>query len=444
MHCPCDDKKKNCCNIPKIKSAEIEKQLDPILRQMEKTGVLVDVKKLESLSKEVGLKIKTLQKEILKSLKSDINLDSPSQLADLLFNKLKLPTEDLKRTQSGFSTAASELFKIKSAHPAIKKILKYRELTKLDSTYLKPLPLLVDSENRLHTSYSQDARTGRLTSSNPNLQNIPIKGMYGEEIRKTIVAKKGYKLVVADYSQIELRIVACLANDFAMLEAFKAGQDIHAQTASFIFHKPIEKVTKDERSNAKTINFGILYGMSPFGLSQALSISQAESARYIMEYFHTHGGVKKYVQNIIDYARENGEVETLFGFKRKLTNINADNRIQRESDERMAVNTPIQGTAAEILKLSMIELNRKLKSEIRMSKSETNPKSKIPNNENGKRITGNCKLILTVHDELVVEAPEGQAKEVAKLMKEVMEGVVSLCVPIEVEVGIGNNWAECK
>jgi DNA polymerase-1 len=188
MYCPCDDKKKNCCQIPKISLAVIEKQLNPVLRQMEKTGVLIDVKKLAELSKEVGKKIEELKKAILKDLDCDINLDSPSQLANRLFNELKIPTEDLKRTKSGFSTAASELFKIKSAHPAIKKILKYRELTKLDSTYLKPLPKLVDEENRLHTHYSQDARTGRLTSSEPNLQNIPIRGMYGEEIRSTVIA----------------------------------------------------------------------------------------------------------------------------------------------------------------------------------------------------------------------------------------------------------------
>jgi DNA polymerase-1 len=420
MYCPCDEKEKNCCQIPKIKSAEIVKQLEPVLRQMEKTGVLIDVKRLAALSKEVGGKINQLRKEILKDLKADINLDSPSQLADLLFNQLKLPTEDLKRTKSGFSTAASELFKIKSAHPAIKKILKYRELTKLESTYLKPLPRLVDGQNRLHTHYAQEARTGRLSSSNPNLQNIPIKGMYGAEIRKTIIAGKGNKLVTADYSQIELRIVACLANDWAMLEAFKNGEDIHAQTASFIFHKPIKEVTKEERNRAKTINFGILYGMSPFGLSQALSIPQEEAAGYIMEYFHTHKGVSKYIKTTIEDANKNGYVETLFGYRRKLDNLASSNRNLKEADERMAVNTPIQGTAAEILKLSMTELNKALVS---------------------KKLGD---MILTVHDELVVETPSSKSKEVADLMKKVMEGVVKMCVPIIVEVGIGDNWAESK
>lgn len=418
MFCPCDDKKKNCCLIPKIKSSAIKKQLEPILRQMEKDGVLIDVKKIQSLKQEVSRKIEEIRKEALKGLKTDINLDSPSQLADLLFNKLKLPTEDLKRTQSGFSTAASELFKIKSAHPAIAKILKYRELTKLDSTYLTPLPKLVDERSRLHTHYSQDARTGRLTSSEPNLQNIPIKGMYGEKIRQTIIAPPGSKLVAADYSQIELRVVACLAQDREMIKAFKSGVDIHSKTASLIFHKPLDKVTHDDRRTAKTINFGILYGMSPFGLSQALSIHQEEAARYIAEYFHIHSGIRNYMETVIQKARKTGYVVTLFGFPRRLLNINSDNRIAREAEERIAVNTPVQGTAAEILKLAMIELSKKLR-----------PKAK---------------LILTVHDELVIEAPENEARKIADLMKEVMESVVKLCVPIEVEVGIGQNWDEAK
>lgn len=418
MYCPCLNKKKNNCRIPRVKSAAIIKKLEPILRQMEKVGVLIDVKKLEHLAGEVSFKIVELRRKIAKDLKSDINLDSPIQLADLLFNKMKLPVEDIKRTKSGYSTAASELFKIKSAHPAIKKILKYRELTKLDSTYLKPLPKLVDQANRLHTHYSQDARTGRLTSSEPNLQNIPIKGMYGEEIRSTVIARKGYKLVAADYSQIELRIVACLANDWKMIDAFNKGDDIHAQTASFIFHKAIGKITIEERNRAKTVNFGILYGMSPFGLSQALGISQEESARYIMEYFHTHGGVKKYIEDTIKTASKLGYVETLFGFQRKINGLKSDNRLIKEASERIAINTPIQGTAAEVLKLAMIELNQSLSKESR--------------------------LILTVHDELVVETPQKEAKTVASLMKKTMEGVVKLCVPIDVEVGIGNNWAECK
>lgn len=457
MKCPCKEKSVEC-KLPKISSAEIEDQVEPVLREMEKTGVMVDVNALEKLKVEVEGKTKSLRKSILKDLNSDINLDSPSQLAEVLFKKLKLPTEDIKRTQTGYSTAAGELYKIKNAHQAIPKILKYREYTKLISTYLTPLPKLVDENFRLHTHYSQDARTGRITSSDPNLQNIPIKGTYGEEIRATIIAPEGKVLVSADYSQIELRVIACLSGDRQMTEAFRNGVDVHKRTAGLIFHKSEKKITSDERRQAKTINFGVLYGMSPFGLSQALGIKQEEAARYIFEYFHAHQGIKEYIEETTYYVRKNGYVETLFGFRRKLENINSDNRILREADERMAVNTPIQGTAAEILKLSMIELHRKLKSETLNSKLETNSKSKIQNVRKpeiryplsvvckpiGKRDTVNGKLILTVHDELVVECNKEDAKEVAKLIKEVMEGVVGLCVPISVEVGAGKNWAECK
>lgn len=419
MYCPCDVQKTKNCKLPKLTSEQIFNKVEPVLREMEKAGVKIDVDRIRQLNKNVTRRISKLKKEILADLEAEINLDSPSQLADLLFNQLKLPTEDIRRTKSGFSTAAGELYKIKHAHPAIPKILKYREFTKLVSTYLEPLPKLVDKDNRLHTHYAQDARTGRMSSSEPNMQNIPIRGTYGEDIRKTIIASSGYKLVAADYSQIELRIIACFSGDRQMMDAFEKNIDVHTRTASLLFHKTEGKISKEERRFAKTINFGVLYGMSPFGLSQALNIPQELAAKFIFEYFHNHQGIKEYIEEITYKARKTGAVETIFGFKRKLPNIKSENRALREADERMAVNTPIQGSAAEILKLAMVELASKLKGT-------------------------DSRLILTVHDELVVECPAKKVKEIAKLMEEVMEGVVKLCVPIKVEVGSGSNWDECK
>ncbi len=405
--------------LPKITAKKISKQVKPVLRQMEKVGIKVDLRVFDNLTKKLERKAAILKSDILALAGFDFNIASPLQMQEVLFEKLKLPTTDLKRTKNGISTAASELKKIESKHKIIPLILEYREITKLLSTYLKPLPTMVDKNSRLHTTYGQDTSTSRLTSSDPNLQNIPIKGKYGLEIRKAFIADKGKKLIVADYSQIELRVVACLAGDRVMEEAFLKGEDIHAKTASELFNINIKNVNRAQRSLAKTVNFGILYGMSPYGLSQALSIDQRNASEYIMKYFSIHTGIKDYCTRMIKIAKSDGQVETLFGYKRELTNIHSKSNNEREADERIAINTPVQGTAAEILKLAMIELSKRLK---------------------GKK----GKMLLTVHDELVVEVPTKQAKRVAKIVKETMENVVKLCVPIEVEVGIGDNWEECK
>jgi len=411
--------KKKGFKLPKITAKQISKQVEPVLRAMESTGIKVDLKVFGGLTKKLEKRVGVLKSEILELAGFDFNISSPLQMQEVLFEKLKLPTTDLKRTKSGISTAAAELKKIESKHKIIPLVLEYRELSKLLSTYLKPLPAMVDKKSRLHTTYGQDTTTSRLTSSDPNLQNIPIKGKYGPEIRKAFVADKGNKLVVADYSQIELRVVACLADDYVMQEAFSKGEDIHAKTASELFNIDIKKVNKAQRSLAKTVNFGVLYGMSPYGLSQALSISQRDAAEYIMKYFSVHGGIKDYCTRMIEAAKSEGEVETLFGYKRELLSIHSKNNNAREADERIAINTPVQGTAAEIIKLAMIALNKKL------TKKQG-------------------RMLLTVHDELVVETPTKEAKKVAKIVKDTMENVVKLCVPIEVEVGIGKNWEECK
>ena len=408
---------KNGIKLPKITAEEIDKKVDPILRGMEKEGIKLDVKVLDKLAKETETKIAKLEKEIHTLAKSDFNISSPIQMAEVLFEKLKLPTEGLKKTKSGFSTAAMELKKLESKHKIIKPILEYRELSKLLNTYLLPLPKMVDKNSRLHTTYGQDTTTGRMNSSNPNLQNIPIKGEWGGEIRKAFVASPGMILVAGDYSQIELRVVACMAEDAAMTKSFQSGEDIHARTAAEIFSVEAKKVTPDQRRIAKTVNFGVLYGMSPYGLSQALSISQEDAAKYISKYFEVHQGIKTYCHNTVEYAKKHGYVETLFGYRRKFSNLHSPIRSLAESEARMAFNAPVQGTAAEILKLAMIELNKKL---------------------------SNSKMLLTIHDEIVVEAPEEKAKEIAKLMKETMENVAKLCVPIEVSVETGKSLGDME
>ena len=409
--------------LPKITAEEIDKKVIPVLREMETTGILLDVKILNNLAKKIEKKLSALEKSIYKLAGGEFNINSPIQMADILYNKLKLPTKEIKKLKNGFSTAAGELRKLEKEHDIIKFVLEYRELSKLLSTYLKPLPAMVDEKGRLHTHYGQDTSTGRMTSMEPNLQNIPIKGEYGGEIRKALVADPGMKLIAADYSQIELRVVACLAGDTAMLDAFKSGVDIHTRTAAEIFNTELSKVTKEQRRRAKTINFGVLYGMSPYGLSQALEISQEEAALYIQKYFSVHPGIKDYCNNTIDYAEKHGYVETLFGYRRNLPNINSPYRGPREAEERMAINTPVQGTAAEVLKLAMIELDNR----IQIIEYSQRPQ-----------------MLLTIHDEIVMQVPKAAADEAAKLIKQIMEEAISLCVPMEVEVEVGDNFGEMK
>lgn len=411
--------------LPNITAAEIDKKVEPVLREIEKNGIKLDVAMVNKIAKTTETEAQKLEKKICSLAGQEFNVNSPSQMAEVLFGKLKLSTSDLKKTKSGYSTAASELRKIEKEHKIISLILEYRELSKLLSTYLRPLPLLVDKNERLHTHYGLDTSTGRLNSSDPNLQNIPINGERGGEIRKSFIAEKGNLLISADYSQIELRIVSCLADDKVMKEAFLGHEDIHTRTASEIFNMPAKSVTSKERRVAKTVNFGVLYGQSPYGLSQTLGIDQTEAAKYIKKYFEVHSGIKDYCQKMREKAKKDGYVETLFGFRRELPNINSPYRGVAEGEGRMAINTPIQGTAAEIIKLSMIELSKEL--------SVTSDQFSV-----------RPRILLSIHDELVVEASEKDAKKVAALVKDVMENIVKLCVPLEVEVGIGKNWGETK
>ncbi len=407
--------------IPSATSEDINEQIKPVLRKMELAGIRIDTAVFKSLEDTLSERVEELELEIIKLAGVEFNIGSPIQMAEVLFEKLNLPTDDLKKTKTGISTAASELKKIQDNHPIVSLIIEQRELSKLISTYLKPMPILVDENSRLHTTYGLETSTGRINSSEPNLQNIPIRGKYGMEIRKAFIASPGAKLISADYSQIELRIVACLADDKNMIASFQNGEDIHSRTASEIFEVPLPKITKDQRRVAKAVNFGIVYGQTPFGLSQALGIETSKAAEYIMHYFDIHKGIKDYINKMIQQAHKEGYVETLFGMRRYLPNINSRIRYIAEGEERMAINTPVQGTASEIIKLAMIKLDSELS-------------SKYPE----------AKMLLTVHDELVVEVPEKDVKKVASVVKELMEGVIKLCIPLEASVGIGNNWAATK
>ncbi len=404
---------------------DIEMKLIPVLAEMELNGIAVDLPLLHELSKEVARDIENVSKKIWKEAGEEFNIASNNQLRDILFEKMKLPIQGVKKGKTGFSTAASELDKLRGLHPVIEMIEEHRELSKLQNTYIDVLPTLVNKKTgRIHTSFNQAvAATGRLSSSDPNLQNIPIRTELGKRIRDAFIAEDGYVLLSADYSQIELRIVASLAEDEKMIEIFNAGKDIHAATAAAINGVPLEKVTKEMRYGAKEVNFGVLYGMGAYGLSSRTGISQGEAQEFIKKYFEQFAGVKKYVDQTIKFAREEGYVETLFGRRRSIPELKADNFQLRAAGERMAVNMPIQGTAADLMKMAMIAVHEKLKAKSYKLKAS---------------------MILQVHDELVLEVKKGLEDEVGSLVKEAMENVVKLRVPIEVHVSCGRRWGELK
>ena len=394
---------------PASPSEKFDKEIEPILRQMEKRGVLIDVPYLKQLSKEVAKEIERLKKEIFRSTGGEFNLDSPIQLLQILFTRLALPVKEIKKTKTGISTAASELMKIQNAHPVVGKILQYRELAKLKNTYLDSLPALVDKESRLHTTYAPDTQTGRLSSRNPNLQNIPIRTDMGKRIRQAFIAPLGFVLVSADYSQIELRIIAHLSGEPKLISAFKAGLDIH---------EFVSQALGVSRRVAKVINFGVIYGMSAFGLSQTLNISHEEAQNYIDKFFAEYPVLSKYLSNILEKARK-GSLKTVFGREREFPGINSPIASIRGQVERMAINYPFQGSGADIIKLAMIKIYPKIKSL-------------------------NAHLILTVHDELVFEVPETQQEKAYYLIKTMMENVVKLKVPLVVKISVGKNWGEMK
>jgi DNA polymerase-1 len=408
----------------------IEMPLVVVLAEMELSGVKIDVKLLDKLSKDIEARLKKVDLKIYKYAGVDFNINSPMQLKDVLFNKLKVSTLGLGKTKTGISTAAGELEKMKDKHPIINLISEHRELAKLNSTYANALPALVCSKtNRVHTSFNQTVTsTGRLSSSYPNLQNIPIRTELGEKIRHAFIAERGYKLIVADYSQIELRIIASLSNDKKMLKAFSLGEDIHASTAAVINEVSLKDVTKEMRFAAKEVNFGVIYGMGAYGLAARTGIEIRKAREFIDKYFSVYSDIKEYLEDVKASARDKGYVETFFGRRRYLPEINSQVAVVSKAAERMAVNMPIQGTAADLMKIAMIAVYEKL-------------------------CDDDVKLILQVHDELVLEVKENLANTVSKKVKKIMEGVHlshdrrtrdKFKAPIKVEVCVGDNWGECK
>ena len=400
---------------------KIDLPLAPVLADMERAGIRVDPKELEKMSRSMEKEVRRLEKEIWKLAGSEFNVNSPTQLAEILFDKLNLQPNPRRGKAKARSTAVDILEELSAQHPLPAKIIEYREIAKLKSTYVDALPKLIHPETgRLHTSFSQTGTaTGRLSSSDPNLQNIPIRSELGREIRAAFVAEKGKILLSADYSQIELRIMAHFSEDPVLIDAFRNGEDIHARTAQEVFGVGPLAQTAEHRRAAKAINFGIIYGLSPFGLAQQLGIEQKEAAKFINAYFIRYRGVKEYLDKILVETRKTGVAKTLFGRIRPIPEINSPQMQLRNFAERTALNSPLQGTAADLIKLAMIHIDRRLTEE----KFE-------------------AKMILQVHDELLFEVPAKERGKLEKLVREEMEGVHKLAVPIVVEIGAGPNWRD--
>ena len=402
---------------------DIEAPLINILSKMESSGVTVDIKGLFNYSKELGVDMNGLESDIHSIAGRNFNLGSPKQLGQVLFDELKIGKGKVKKTKTGqYATGEEVLEKLSKDYEVVKKLLDWRQLGKLKSTYVDSLPLLVNEKTgRIHTTFNQAvASTGRLSSTGPNLQNIPIRTTNGKKVRKSFIPRDpNHVLFSADYSQIELRVIASMSGDGNMQEAFLDGDDIHTKTASKVFNVPINEVTREQRGNAKTINFGIIYGVSAFGLSQQSNLSRTEAKEVIDSYFISYPGIKKYMENQVSFARENGFVETLIGRRRYLRDINSPNRVVRGHAERNAVNAPIQGTAADIMKLAMVGVYDRMKKE-------------------GFR----SKMIIQVHDELVIDTLKSELEELKVLVIEEMENAYRLDVPLEVDTGFGTNWLD--
>ena len=400
----------------------IEIPLLHVLADMELEGINLDKAFLNSLSGDLNNDIKNLELKIYEEAGQEFNIASPKQLGEVLFDKLKLVDKPKKTKTGQYSTAEDVLSYLAKDHEIIRNVLEYRGLSKLKSTYVDALPLQVEeSTGRVHTDYMQTvAATGRLSSNNPNLQNIPIRTERGRQVRKAFVPRdENYTLLAADYSQIELRIIAALSEETTMIEAFKNGEDIHASTASKVFNVPLEEVTREQRSNAKTVNFGIIYGVSAFGLSNQTDLSRSEAKELIETYYKTYPKLRNYMGEQIDFARDNGYVQTVLGRRRYLKDINGSNAIVRGAAERNAVNAPIQGSAADIIKIAMINIHKKL--------TEGEYKTK---------------MLLQVHDELVFDVYKPELDALKSLIKSEMENAYKLAVPLDVELGLGDNWLE--
>ena len=399
----------------------IEMPLVEVLAEMQYEGIKIEKDKLESFGVELKQNIDELTKEIYDLSGQEFNINSTKQLGEILFEKLKLPV--VKKTKTGYSTDVDVLEKLKSEHPIIEKILEYRSLTKLNSTYVEGLkPYINKVTGRIHSYFHQTiTATGRISSTEPNLQNIPTRIELGKRLRKAFVPKEGYVFIDADYSQIELRVLAHISQDENMINAFKHDEDIHKQAASNVFNVPIEEVTKEQRSHAKAVNFGIVYGISDFGLGEQIGVSRKKAKDYINQYLEKYSGIKKFMDDIVEKAKEQGYVETLFNRRRYIPELKSKNFNIRQFGSRVAMNTPIQGTAADIMKIAMINVYKKLKEE----KLES-------------------KLILQIHDELLIEAKEDEKERVKNILQSCMENAIKLDVPLKAEVSEAYNWYELK
>jgi DNA polymerase-1 len=406
--------------MPKV--AELARTIEwpviPVLAAMEYEGIQLDTNYLHDMGEKVGDMISDLEQQIYGHADTEFNIGSPAQLADILFNKLNLPKQGIKKGKTGFSTAASELDKLRGVHPVIDLISHWREVTKLKNTYIDTLPKMVDDHSRLHTTYSLTvAQTGRLSSNDPNLQNIPVRTELGRHIRTAFVAGPGNMLVSADYSQFELRLAAYLAGDQELIEMFNNGADIHTMTAAQVYERNPEEVSKHMRRDAKVINFGVLYGMSPHGLSIATGMTREAAQKFIEKYFELRKPLLEYMNSLKEKARKDGYVETLFGRRRPTPDVHSSNFVVRQAAERAAINMPIQGTEADLMKMAMVMVQDRL-------------------------VNTQCKQLLQIHDSILVECPETEAERTATLLKETMEGVYDLPVKLTVDVSIGKNWGD--
>jgi DNA polymerase-1 len=401
--------------------SEVEMPLVTVLTCMERNGVALDIELLRQMSHRLGEQLMKLEVEIYNTVGHRFNINSPQQLGSVLFQELKLPLG--RKTKSGYSTGASVLEEFRGIHPIIEFILDYRQLAKLKSTYTDALPSLINPKTgRVHTSFNQTrTATGRLSSSEPNLQNIPVRGELGRQVRQAFIAPSGSRLVAGDYSQIDLRALAHLSQDESLLSAFRRDEDIHDATAAQVFGVDASQVTPDMRRVAKTVNFGVIYGMSDYGLEQATELSREESAQFITAYFEKYTRVKQYLESTKKQAREIGYVQTLLGRRRPIPEINSSTRQVREAAERMAINMPVQGTSADIIKVAMINLDREMQK--RQLKS---------------------KMLLQVHDELIFEVPDNELEEMRQLVPEVMSTALPLSIPLKVDIKTGQNWGEMR
>ena len=411
--------------LKQINAIELFQNIDmptvEVLAEMQWNGMYVDLNELEEYGKELKKRLEVLTKEIYDLCGEEFNINSPKQLGEILFEKLKLPV--VKKTKSGYSTDVDVLEKLKDEHPVIEKLLEYRQLMKLNSTYVEGLkPYINPKTKRIHSFFHQTiTATGRISSTEPNVQNIPTRFELGKRLRKVFKPENGKLYIDADYSQIELRVLADISKDENMVQAFLNGEDIHKQAASKVFNIPLEEVTKEQRSSAKAVNFGIVYGISDFGLGEQLGISRKQAKEYIEEYLKQYSGIKKFMDEIVESAKEKGYVETLFKRRRYIPELKSNNYMVRQFGQRAAMNTPIQGTAADIMKIAMINVLKELKNK--------NMKSKI---------------ILQVHDEMMIEAELEEVEEVKEILKNCMENATKLSVPLIAEVSEATNWYDCK